>query len=160
MEANQKRNTFSNNGEIVMKKLSLSIKKCTAIMLAAALIAPAMAIAADTDHYELTNQSKQAGAAGYYLTFDAQWPQGDSCVSYKTSTDKKIMPGETVSFDMKKTCNWGGVKYKVFSLDGKENIGFLSQAVRNGVASLEITASCAGKSCSFNSLNPTENKKQ
>lgn len=118
------------------------------------LINPAFAMGDENFSSKLNNKSKQNGNDGYYLVKDTEW--GNNCVI--DSGKDRINPGDVNTLIIKKGCQWGGVRYNVFTVTGNSNIGSLGHSFHNGKFSIEISAPCDGTDCNFVNINPLQNK--
>ncbi len=122
-----------------------------AIILTALLALPFCAFSAETQTIKIQNQSSKAD--GYYLEQDKTWSESN-CLTY--SGNKKINPGESSSFDIKKGCKWGVVVFKIFKVADNQFIGKLGQAYHNGEVTMEISSKCKNNECIFKDLNPQQ----
>ncbi len=114
-------------------------------------------VAQSDDNYRSTleNKSKQKANEGYYLVQDRTWSE-EGCILEKGK--ERINPGDSSVLTIKKGCVWGGIQYKVFSVDKDKYMGFLAHSFREGNFSLEVTAPCDGKTCTFYDLNPEQDR--
>lgn len=129
------------------------IKISKIVILSALLGLSFCALAAEKETIKLQNQSGKSAAEGYYLVQDKTWGM-PGCVAYLGN--KEIKPGESTSFDIKKECKWGGVRFKIFKMANKEFIGELAQSYRDGEVTMEVSAKCKNNECSFKDLNPQQ----
>ena len=125
------------------------------LLVVSSLLLSSFAFGDDNYSSTLNNKSKQKESAGYYLIQDKTWSEED-CILDKGK--QRINPGESSVLTIKKGCTWGGIRYKIFSVDNDKSMGFLAHSFREGSFSLEITASCNGGECTFYDLNPEQDR--
>ena len=135
-----------------MKKF-LTLSKLRTPLLVAALAFPILAMADDVNKVTLNNNSKTADSnGGYYLEQDKIWSDPD-CVVYRG--EKKVMPGSNTSFEMKKSCVWGTVTFKVYKAKSDQYMGTLAYTLRDGKANIEFKKPCKSDSeCDFVGIMP------
>ncbi|CAN5387984.1 hypothetical protein BH10PSE19_BH10PSE19_13080 [soil metagenome] len=135
-----------------MRKLLANLSPLKILLLVLTILLPVYATAAsDSQVATLTNQSK--GADAYYLIQDKIWSE-NACV--KPLGKKKVKPGQIAKFDIKKSCTWSAIGFKVFKSSNNEDAGYAVFSVRDGKTSLEIKAHCADGQCVFYDLNPQQ----
>lgn len=125
-------------------------------LLTSISILPAYVMAAnDNFTSKLVNQSKLNDSEGYYLVQDKILGEND-CV--KVDGNKKLNPGDSAQLNIKKECNWGVVRYKIFSVKDNKDMGYLGHSFHDGNFSIDVTSVCKGSECSFYGLNPEQNR--
>ncbi|MGD9764145.1 MAG: hypothetical protein AB7V27_10560 [Candidatus Binatia bacterium] len=108
---------------------------------------------ADHSTHKLTNNSKPPEA--YYLVKDRIISQAD-CIVYRGND--RINPGESASFDIKESCKWGVVVYRVFDASNNLEKGTVAQSYRDGETTIEVKSHCKGNDCVFYDMNPRQDR--